>query len=291
MSTRHYRWSDHDRYLGPFTYANERRASYAKSGGYRPLTLMLCSDGDDEDAAGDGAACRLRVSALGHTLIVSLPGALLRPWREKVYPRWDAATVARLGRDWYWNVHKREYGFTYNEGHLSVHLGRQTHDSSLDQRWGCFLPWTQWRHVRHSFYGLAGEHYWDEPLDGRFLGGEGYEEHRATEEACPAAHFAFDDFDGERLTARVRIEEREWRFGEGRFRWLSLFRRPMVKRSLDVRFSGEVGKRKGSWKGGTLGHSTGMQPGELHEAVFRRYCSQEGLTFVGEATPEAPRGV
>lgn len=35
------------------------------------------------------------------------------------------------------------------------------------------------------------------------------------------------------------------------------------------------GPEKGSWKGGTIGHSIEMLPDELHEAAFRRYCDQD----------------
>jgi hypothetical protein len=49
-----------------------------------------------------------------------------------------------------------------------------------------------------------------------------------------------------------------------------------------MRFSSEVGERKGSWKGGTIGHSITLLPNELHEAGFRRYCEKEGLKFIGE---------
>ena len=47
--------------------------------------------------------------------------------------------------------------------------------------------------------------------------------------------------------------------------------------------AGETGKRKGSWKGGTIGHSIGMEPGELHESAFRRYCTEHNMVFGGEA--------
>src|SRR5690606_33228759 len=100
------------------------------------------------------------------------------------------------------------------------------------------------------------------------------------------AVFTFRDFDGEELTATTRIEEREWRFGVGWFKWLSLFRRPKVSRDLEITFSGETGKRKGSWKGGTIGDSIKMLPGELHEPAFRRYCAANGMTFVGAITSD-----
>ena len=262
------RWSDNDRYFGPFTYARERA--------YRRFAVVLNS-GDDDESLG----CSLRICGFGHTIITVLP-QIIRPWRKKVpmtYAR--AEQIVRLGRDWYWDIDERQYGFSCQEGFLSVYFGRQTHDSSTEQRWGYFLPWTQWRFIRHSLYGLAGEHVWTQPRssEGSRLGG--YEALAAAQDACPSVTFAFDDFDGQSLTVRTMIEEREWWFGEGWFKWLSLFRPAKIRRSLDLRFSGETGRRKGSWKGGTVGHSIDMLPGELHEHAFRRYCAERGMVFKG----------
>jgi len=266
----HRRWGDNDTYFGPFTYARDGR-------GYRPVAVVLAS-GDDEYTG-----VSFRVSGFGHTIILALPQWALASHREKVYPSsWDAATVERLGRNWYWDIDRREYGFTLSKGHLSISLGRQTNDSSTEQRWGCFLPWTQWRHVRHSFYGLKGEHVATLPDTGEpYLGNlNRFKREQAIADATPTVSFEFDDYDGERITATTRIEEREWHFGTGWFKWLSLFRKPKVSRSLDLRFSAEVGERKGSWKGGTLGHAITMTTGELHGSAFRRYCAENDLVFV-----------
>lgn len=269
-STYRRRWSDNDVYFGPFTYARDGR-------GYRPLAVVLRS-GDDEDYPG----ANLRVSGFGHTVILALPSWALRPHIERRPAGWDAATVKRLGRDWYEMITEREYGFTLSDGHLSVMLGRQTHDSSTEQRWGCFLPWTQWRHVRRSFCGLHGEHV-ATILDADWKRGDRtrWDREREIAEATPTVSFEFKDFDGERIVVTTRIEEREWRLGEGWFKWLSLFRKPRIRRSLDLRFSKETGRRKGSWKGGALGHGIEMLPGELHEAAFRRYCAKHEMTFIG----------
>ncbi len=272
------RWSDNDRYWGPFTYAYEgiRRGNVA----------ALLGSGDDEHRG-----CNLRLTAFGHTLIMALP-QIVRPWRRKVYPgaAWDAATVARLGRDWYWDVHRREYGFYVFDGHFVIHYGRQTHDRGTTQSWSRFLPWTQWRHVRHSLYDMDGNHFADMPESRRMM--DTWEERKALEMACPSATFEFQDFDGQKLAAQTRIEEREWRAGEGWFKWLSWFRKPKISRSLDLRFSEEVGERKGSWKGGTIGHSVEMTPGELHASAFRRYCAERGLTFVAVmGQGDIPHGV
>ena len=267
------RWSDDDRYLGPLTYAKDSR-------GYRPLAVILASAGEED------AGASLRFSVFGHTVIIALPDWVLRPYREKVEAKsWTAETVKRMGRNWYWQIDRREYGFSLHEGHLNVALGRQTMDSSTEQSWGCFLPWTQWRFVRHSYYGLDGKHVATLSDIGQpYLGNPGrWERERAIADSVPTAEFEFDDFDGERITATAKIEEREWLFGTGWFKWLYLFRKPKVSRDLDIRFSAEVGKRKGSWKGGTLGHGIKMLEGELHETAFRRYCQENNLTFVRPA--------
>lgn len=266
----HRRWGDNDHNLGPFTYARDGR-------GYRPFAIVLGS-GDGDEYPG----CQLRLSGFDHTFITALP-AVIKPWREKVVAKsWDAATVQRMGRNWYWNSDRRDYGFSCSDGFLQVFLGRQSDDSSTEQRWSKFLPWTQWRHVRHSLYGLDGEHYRTEPNKPISLGNlDHWRAWREVEDRCPSKTFAFADFDGEQLKVCTKINEREWRLGEGWFRWLSWFRSAKVDRSLGLEFSGETGRRKGSWKGGTTGHAITMLPGELHEAAFRRYCAENHMTFVG----------
>lgn len=122
------------------------------------------------------------------------------------------------------------------------------------------------------------DHRWSDPRR---------EEIDAAIEAVPTRTFAFADFDGEKLTATTRIEEREWRFGTGWFRWLSMFRSAKIVRSIDIRFSGETGKRKGSWKGGTTGCGGPVLRGELHEDAFRRYCAENSMTFIDEVQPQA----
>lgn len=258
------RWSDEDHYFGPLTVAIGST--------YRHFAVML-SSGDDE-----GSAAGFRISIGGATVIVALPRWLVPTERKKVYPKsWDQATINRLGRDWYWDQTIREYGVSLNEGFLNLCYGRQTHDSSTEQRSGWFLPWTQWRFVRHSLYGLDGTHFADLPDYGRRLDEDSWKTRQDISDACPSASFDFADFDGEQLTAATKIEEREWLFGTGWFKWLSLFRAPKVRRSLDINFSGETGRRKGSWKGGTIGSGIDMLLGELHAAAFERYCTAHDM--------------
>lgn len=277
------RWSDNDRYWGPFTWAYSAK--------YRNWGVVLKADVNEDSDCGTSS---LRLNAGGCTLILTLP-QILKPHVRRVVPGWDQATVARLGRNYYDLPTERAFGFSYSDGFLQVFRGLRTHDSSTDRSRGYFLPWTQWRHVRHSFYGLQGEHLYDEPQTVTRLDSD-WEARRAREDAVPTATYSFKDFDEEALTAATKIEEREWRFGTGYFKWLSIFRKPKISRSLDIRFSGEVGPEKGSWKGGTIGTGIDMLPGELHEAAFRRYCDEDHrskhrkyrVTFLSRRDPLTP---
>ncbi len=258
MTRRIRRWGDNDRHFGPFTYSADSRS--------RLFGVMLGSGGGD-----DYPGAFIRFHAFTHTLILEIP-AILKPARV-----WVDKTPS-LG---YWGQYARQYGFTATEGALHVHYGPQTNDSTTDHSRCLFIPWTQWRHVRTSLYGIDGGHVWTASGARKGDGFARWEETRKARDACPAAKFEFDDFDGERITVATRIEEREWLAGTGWFRWLSIFRKPKVSRSLDLAFLKETGPKKGSWKGGTVGHSIEMLPGELHEAAFRRYCAGRAMTFVG----------
>lgn len=111
---------------------------------------------------------------------------------------------------------------------------------------------------------------------------------------CPASYFGFEDFDGEMIVAICKIEEREWHKGTGWFSWLKYFSRPLIRRDLDMEFTKEVGPEKGSWKGGTIGHSVDMIQGDTPESAFRRYCATEHdarhsrkfkIRFIGKCAP------
>ena len=261
------RLTDHDKEFGPITVG--------RSASWRPWRLVWSSGGDDDY---DRASNTLTAYAFGWVARIRIPN-VLRPWRIKHKANWDAATIARLGRDFYYETYPREYGFSLSDGFLQVFFGPQTHDSSTTKDWCKHLPWTQWRHVRMSLYRPDGSHFWtqhDAP------GIAGFEEQRKAEDACPKQTFAFDDFDGERIMATCHIEEREWRFGEGWFKWLSVFRKAKVRRSLSMRFDKEVGPEKGSWKGGTVGTGIEMNSGESCEAAFRRYCEEDHRSKHGQ---------
>lgn len=256
---RNRRYSDENWHLWPFTLSKAHQGWFG----------VVLDSGEFDGESGD---CHIKIYAFGYALICELP-RIIKDFRIRHQAKsWDAATVARLGRDWYEEIFSREYGFTFTgDGSLHVYFGAQTHDSSTDQNKVFFLPWRSWRYIRCSFYDSKGRHFWTEKDRDK----SAWEARRAVEQALPKVYFQIEDYDGEIITAATHIEEREWRFGTGVFSWLSWFVRPKVRKSLSINFSSEVGKDKGSWKGGTLGHGIEMLPGENHQAAFDRYCKQE----------------
>jgi hypothetical protein len=259
------RWSDTAKVWGPFTFDKDAGNHW---------TLLLRSGTEEY------YGCNLLIQGFGRTLIINLP-QILPPYREKIQAKyWDDATIARMGRNWYWKETLREIGILYFDGFLILRYGKQTFESRTEKSWSWFVPWLQWRHVRRSFYGTSGQHI--ASIYDATKNGSRYELAKSIIQDQPKQTFKFLDYDGEEIAATVRVEEREWRLGTGWFTWLSQFATPKIVRELEIEFSSEVGKRKGSWKGGTLAHSIECHVGyaETCENAFRRYCTQNGLTFL-----------
>lgn len=80
-------------------------------------------------------------------------------------------------------------------------------------------------------------------------------------------HQVTDSYDGTLVTATCTVEEREWR----RYWWPFNSWFAFIKRTVDIEFDQEVGPRKGEWKGGTIGMSVLILPGEsIKDALDKR---------------------
>lgn len=277
--------TESDRTLGPFTWGPWHKC----------FSIEWSSGGGEEQDPRNF----LRVTAFGWALRMWLP-RILRPWVE-VRPSYaDPTHVFTI--PW-----PREYGIFLSNGgcerfdFLRIYYGAQTHDSRTTKCWSKFLPWMQWDHVRHSLYAPDGEHLYTEPSRKEARKLKGFDHNIWNiRETAPAAYFAFEDYDGKKLIATCHIEEREWHRGTGWFRWLKYFFQPKISRSLNLEFDHEMGPEKGSWKGGTTGHSCEMRPGEYPINAFKRYCDMEHrargnrtykIRFIGPCGPPEPRDI
>ena len=260
------RLTDNDRSFGPFTFARWKKQ----------FSIALKSADDD------GGESAFLMVAFGFAIRCKVPNFLIPPYQEKKTAHgWDAETVARLGRNWYYRIHQREFGISLSDlgngyDFLSVHFGAQTGDSSTEKSWCTHLPWKQWRGVRWSLFDSQGKVF------ATGLQTRGYfQRFFELKNDCPKSYFGFEDQDGEMIVATCVVEERESHRGIGLFKWLSWFYPAHICRSLCIEFSAEVGREKASYKGGITGHATEMIARETARHAFERYCLKHKLRFIG----------
>lgn len=219
----------------------------------------------------------LRFVGFGLWISLHLPLWVLAPARRKVAAHWDAATVERMGRDWYWDETRREYGLDFHQDAFTLHYGVQPDCWPGDKTIRWTPPWMKWRHLGTRYLALDGSVFMklSSSVSRR------YEETKMLESAVPTMTFAFNDFDGEDIAATVRMDESAYACGEGRWTWLGMLRPHRFHPRYDIKFSKETGHKKGSWKGGMSACNGPAKPGELHEAAFRRFCDENRMTFIG----------
>lgn len=207
-----------------------------------------------------------------------------------------------FGRYWYWRtgfemlkshlhdcggyceIMPVEYSFKYHTRHspdmqsmVFIYYGMQD-QYQWPARHGRFggsiiftLPWREWVFSHHeilnldkSLFKLLGKREFASEVDG-----------------IPMVRFLFrDGYDGAEITCTAYIERRTWEKGSGWFSWMKKVCKPLVITSMCLDFDKEVGSEKGSWKGGTLGHSCDIEGGQSPEDAFKAYCAKEGHEYV-----------
>jgi hypothetical protein len=75
------------------------------------------------------------------------------------------------------------------------------------------------------------------------------------------------------VDAVITVEEREWRYKI--IKWLKFF--SIIHKDLSVSLSTDIGKGRGSYKGGTTGFSVKYEKGETFQQVLERMEKKYGL--------------
>lgn len=256
------------------------RLRLSTSAVYRTYGAMLSTGGGGYDES-DKPHNILTLAFGGRYLGLLLPGWIKPYTRTKFYTP-DGHDTPRS----YTETFRREFGFRAGDGAIHFHYGEQVMEWPGDKSKVWFYPWRETTHIRHSLYDDAGDFFADMPdhRPARLSDINNWKARNALEAACPVRLFLFAENDGDLRVAQCRIEEREWRRGRGLWRWLLAWKPNMVRRSLAIEYSDEVGRRKGSWKGGTIGCGIDMEKGELPIEAFTRHCKKEGLHFIADVT-------
>ena len=210
---------------------------------------------------------------------------ILKP-RKKIVSYIDSQNRKNPIKKQYTEFIQRAYGILFFEDTIHVHYGIQPGCWSIDDKKNSdhvkvfYWPWN-YRHVRHDYYDIFQT---EKISEAEFRRLPHSYDIRGPEESWfisefPGCylHFNFlDSYDNTEIRAKVNVEEREWRRGLGFFKFLGLFP-PFrkVRRYLNIEFEKETGPRKGSWKGGTMGCSIEMKPGETVTEAWDRFCIEE----------------
>lgn len=162
----------------------------------------------------------------------------------------------------YWEHHAREYGLNFGTHEMHWRFGIQVSFWPNKSSGVWFYPWEDRKLISHNSIDLDGK------------------EHPFDEESKIVAHFLVTDYDGEQIEATCHLERRRYRIGKGIWHWLRL-KKTEVFTKLGVQFSGEVGPRKGSWKGGMIASSSIAEPTDTHASAMRKFCETNNLKLIG----------
>lgn len=91
----------------------------------------------------------------------------------------------------------------------------------------------------------------------------------------PKRKFTVIDYDGQEIIGSYHVVRRAYSHGDGWFRWLSWFRKPLTETTVSIEFNDEVGNDKGSYKGGLMGLEIPIIDGETAEQAIVRWIQEE----------------
>jgi hypothetical protein len=175
----------------------------------------------------------------------------------------------------------RRYGFNFCEEYLFVYYGINpgiwiNNDPEHSDRVKLIgYPWNYGIAIRHSFFDIKGNYIydWKKLSTGYYkVRQEVYNKLFVMEKMVN-----FTDFDGEENAVTISIEEMEWRRGTTPL-LKKLFRpfcKPLINRYIKIEFNKEVGKGKGSWKGGVMGMTFAMRKNETIDECWERFLKQK----------------
>lgn len=170
------------------------------------------------------------------------------PWKSKRFPYGDCDAP--------------EWGIAIHNNTFWVYKGGNGNLDGGTKYWSWDLPFFTWEHVRHEVVCNFGDSEDDclmlVPYESLIQHGKNYE---PLEKNCLVRKFRYDfcdSYDDTVVPCTFWVEEREWR--PKWLTWTGLFKK--VRRYIEIVFDDEVGKEKGSWKGGCVGCSYDLKPGE-----------------------------
>lgn len=250
---------------------------------YDWCTITVSSHESDEDEHFIDSGNVLTIG-FGHTRKVwLLPFKIIQPVLDYHFYRKD--DNGNDTEEIKWTMYaEKEYGFSYFKDmdtkclHFKIaYVNNLLYNITKhkDKSKFIMLFWTYAIRSSHVLLNLDKSDFME--INDLSVGLESYSEYKKVIDTQPKLRVRVRDFDGIELIATLSASRSIYKYGgyNKKLRWLTtLFKKPIVSESLSMSFDKEIGKGKGSWKGGTMGTSTEFLNREetLLEA-FTRYCT------------------
>lgn len=154
-----------------------------------------------------------------------------------------------------------KYGIAIHGNTFWIYRGGKGNMSGGNKWWTWYIPFVTKEWIRTSI--LLKDGTWEHETKGNKK--SFYNEEWKSKQMSWNYDYR-DSCDGEIIPTTIYVEEREWRP-----KWLKWTKRfAQISTNIDVHFSKEVGKRKGEWKGGTVGCGYEMLPNEEPLGCLKR---------------------
>lgn len=154
-----------------------------------------------------------------------------------------------------------KWGVAIHNNTLWIYKGGKGNLEGGNKWWTWDIPFVTKKWVRTSIMLKDGN--WEHEIPGDKKGF--YEDQWKNKQASWDYDYT-DRYDGAIIPTTIYVEEREWR--PKWMGWTKIF--AIVSRTIDIHFSKEVGKRKGSWKGGCMGCRYKLRPNETPIECLQR---------------------
>lgn len=181
-------------------------------------------------------------------------------------PTFIKTIVEQNSRHNYTEHYSRKYGVAYFDQGLCVYYGKQSNDQNKTWYWG--IPWLYFRLIKREILNPDDSLYYTTDSHGSAYWNE-YDDAKA---GCGKILFVVKDYDDKTVEVTAHIERHVFRRGAGAFQWLGYVTPDAVYKRLELNFQSEVGRDKGSWKGGITEWSVLMRKGETPVDTMKRCC-------------------
>ena len=151
------------------------------------------------------------------------------------------------------------YGICIHNNSLWLYMGGDYDESwgqvTNDRIWSWELPFVTWQFIAHEV----------RRKDGKYQSRNIMSDDKDDNIERHILPYTYTRKNGEVQKVNATCEVHRWAWHR---KWLPWVKK--IRQDIDFQFDGEVGESAGSWKGGVIGSSYDMQPGETVEQCFRR---------------------